>query len=406
MLKDQHIICVSMTFWDAVWLSNHQYMKRLSTQNKVLYVERPVTLLSYLSPNQRPFVSRQLRRWWKDGIRQEGENLYVASPPPVIPMRFEKPINTVNQLLRGEWIRRVMKKLNFEAPILWIYDPDAGRLVGQLGEKLALYAVTDDHLSMTQRSNRVTAMRARERELIAACDLVITTTENLRDTKKQDNPNTYYVPHGIDADHFAKAMSPDTQPMPELANLSAPMIGIVGQINQRIDIHTMTAMAIRHPEWNLIFIGPVVRERVDVSELERLPNVHFLGRKSAEDLPRYLKSISVCLIPYIVDEHTTYMHPLKTLEYLAAGKPVVSTPLPALSIYGDTIRIAGDTDSFIAAVEQALATDSPAEQARRVAYAQGHTWESRLESISGLIEGRLAEKQNAIPSTAAVKVSP
>jgi len=392
MLKNQHIICVSMTFWDAVWLSNHQYMKRLSAQNRVLYVERPVTLLSYLSPNQRPFVSRQLHRWWRDGIRQEGENLYVASPPPVLPLRFEKPINLVNQLLRGAWIRRVMKRLDFESPILWIYDPDAGRMVRQLGEKLALYAVTDDHLSMTQRSNRVTAMRARERELIAASDLVITTTENLRDAKKHDNPRTFYVPHGIDAAHFAKALADETPPMPELANLSAPIIGIVGQINQRIDITTMTVMATRHPEWTFAFIGPVVRERVDVGALERLSNVHFLGRKSAEDLPRYLKSISVCLTPYIVDEHTIYMHPLKTLEYLAAGKPVVSTPLPALSIYGDTIRIAADTDSFIAAVEAALVTDSPVECARRVAYAEKHTWESRLETITGLIETQLAEK--------------
>jgi glycosyltransferase involved in cell wall biosynthesis len=395
MLKDQHIICVSMTFWDAVWLSNHQYMKRLSAQNRVLYVERPVTVVSYLSPNQREFVSRQLMRWWSDGIRQIDNNLYVASPPPVLPMRFEKPVNIVNQVIRGSWIRRVMKKLNFENPILWIYDPDAGRLVGQLGEKLAMYAVTDDHLSMAQRSNRITAMRARERELIAAADLVITTTENLRDTKKQDNPNTHYVPHGIDADHFAKAMDANTQPMPELANLPSPMIGIVGQINQRIDIPMITAMATRHPEWLLIFIGPVVRERVDVSGLEALPNVHFLGRKPAEDLPRYLKSISVCLIPYIVDEHTTYMHPLKTLEYLAAGKPVVSSPLPALSIYGDCIRIAGDTDSFIAQVEQAIVTDSPAEQAKRVAYAQQHTWENRLEMISGLIEQELAKKSAA-----------
>ncbi|MEO8606479.1 MAG: glycosyltransferase [Chloroflexota bacterium] len=395
MLKDQHIICISMTFWDAVWLSNHQYMKRLSAQNRVLYVERPVTVVSYLSPNQREFVSRQLMRWWSDGIRQVDNNLYVASPPPVLPMRFEKPVNTLNQFIRGSWIRRVMKKLNFENPILWIYDPDAGRLIGQLGEKLAMYAVTDDHLSMAQRSNRITAMRAREKELIANADLVITTTENLRDTKKQDNPNTHYVPHGIDADHFAKAMDAATQPMPELANLSSPMIGIVGQINQRIDIPMITAMATRHPEWNLIFIGPVVRERVDVSGLEALPNVHFLGRKPAEDLPRYLKSISVCLIPYIVDEHTTYMHPLKTLEYLAAGKPVVSSPLPALSIYGDCIRIAGDTDSFIAAVEDAIATDSPAEQAKRVAYAQQHTWENRLETISGLIQQELAKKSSA-----------
>lgn len=394
MLKDQHIVCVSMTFWDAVWLSNHQYMKRLSAQNRVLYVERPVTPVSYLSPNQREFVSRQLMRWWSGSIRQVDQNLYVASPPPVLPMRFEKPINSLNQLIRGSWIRRVMKKLNFENPLLWIYDPDAGALVGHLGEKVSLYAVTDDHLSMKQRSNRISAMRARERELISACDLVITTTENLRDTKKQDNPNTHYVPHGIDAAHFAKAMDAATQAMPELANLPAPMIGIVGQINQRIDIAMLTAMARRHPEWSLIFIGPVVRERVDVTDLEALPNVHFLGRKPAEDLPRYLKSMSVCLIPYIVDEHTTYMHPLKTLEYLAAGKPVVASPLPALSVYGDCIRIASDSESFITQVEQAIATDSSAEQARRVAYAQGHTWESRLETISGLIEQELSKSKS------------
>lgn len=405
MLKNQHIICVSMTFWDAVWLSNHQYMKRLSEQNRVLYVERPVTLLSYLSPNQRPFVSRQLRRWWSSGIRQESDNLFVASPPPVLPLRFEKPVNTLNQWVRGGWIRRVMKRLNFESPILWIYDPDAGRLVGMLDEKLALYAVTDDHLSMAQRSNRVGAMRARERELIKACDLVITTADNLRESKMRDNQNTHYVPHGIDSTHFGKAMEPETQPMPELAGIPSPMIGIVGQINQRIDIATMTAMATRHPEWMLIFIGPVVRERVDVSALERLPNVRFLGRKPAEELPRYLKSISVCLIPYIVDEHTRYMHPLKTLEYLAAGKPVVSTPLPALSIYGDMIRIAADTQSFIAAVEQALATDSAAEQARRVAYAQGHSWENRLETISNLIENRLADKKRTVDSVAPMQVS-
>jgi glycosyltransferase involved in cell wall biosynthesis len=379
-----------MTFWDAVWLSNQQYMKRLSAQNRVLYVERPVTFLSYLSPNQREFVSKQLGRWWNGSLRQINDHLHVGSPPPVLPMRFEKPINLCNQIVRRRWTRKMAQKLGFKDPILWIYDPDAGQVIGHLGEKFALYAITDDHPTMAQRSNRIEAMRAREHELLAACDLVLTTTENLRQTKLPFNPNTHYVPHGIDAAQFAVALDPACPPMPELSHLPGPIIGIVGQINQRIDVATLTTAATRHPEWTLVFIGPVVRERVDISGLERLPNVHFLGRKPASELPRYLKSMALCLIPYIVDEHTLYMHPLKTLEYLAAGKPVVSTPLPALTIYGDYVKRAGDTESFIAAMEQALAEDSPTRQRERSAYANQHTWENRLETISDLIEQTLA----------------
>lgn len=393
MLKNQHIICVSMTFWDAVWLSNHQYMKRLADAgNRVLYVERPVTLLSYLSPNQRVFVTGQLKRWWSGGLRQINENLYVGSPPPVSPLRFEKPVNILNQMVRARWTRQMMKKLGFHDPILWIYDPDAGQMIGKLGEKLTMYAITDDHPSMAQRSNRVDSMRAREHELITASDIVMTTTENLRDTKKPFNPNTFYVPHGIDSDHFAQALQPDLPPMPELADLKGAVIGVIGQINQRIDIVTMTELAARHPEWHLVFIGPVVRERVDVSGLESLPNVHFLGRKPASDLPRYLKSMSACLIPYLVDEHTLYMHPLKTLEYLAAGRPVIATPLPALEIYREYVRLESETERFIAAVEQEIAGDTPEKRQQRAVYAQQHTWENRLETISALIEARLAAK--------------
>ncbi len=381
-----------MTFWEAVWLSNMQYMKRLSRDNRVLYVERPVTFLSYFSPNQREFVSKQIKRWWSDSIRRIDDNLFIGSPPPVLPMRFEKPVNMLNQYVRGQWLHQAMRKLNFRDPILWIYDPDAGQMVGHAGEKMALYAITDDHPSMAQRSNRIQAMRAREHELLSAVDLVLTTTDNLRETKLPYNPNTHYVPHGIDAAHFAEALNPNCQPMPELADLKPPVIGIVGQINQRIDVTTLATAAERHPEWTLVFIGPVVRERVNIEPLEKLPNVRFLGRKPAEDLPRYLKSMSLCLIPYIVDEHTLYMHPLKTLEYLAAGKPVIATPLPALDIYGEYVHRAGDTEGFIAKMEQAIAEDTPEKQRQRSAYAQQHTWENRLETISDLIESRLTEK--------------
>ncbi len=393
MLQNQDIIAITATFWDGAWLSNHQYMRGLAAHgNRVLYVERPVSLVSALSPNPYQSTAKQIKRWLDGGLREGVENLWVGSPPPVAPFRFEKPVNVVNQFLRADFVRRTAKKLGFKDPILWIYEPDAGWMVKRSGEKLALYAITDDHLTMTQRINRISAMRARETELLKRVDLVIATADNLREIKGVHNPNTHYVPHGIDHAVFAQALDPATEPMPDMAGISGPVIAVVGQINQRVDVATMTEMARRHPDWTLIFIGPVVRERVDVSALESLPNVRFLGRKSAEELPRYLKSADACLIPYLVDEHTRYMHPLKTLEYLAAGRPVIASPLPALKIYDGHISIAGDSDSFIAAVERELASDTPEKRLARSAYAAQHTWDERLEKISGLIEATLAKK--------------
>lgn len=393
MLQNHDVIAITATFWDGAWLSNHQYMRGLAAHgNRVLYIERPVSLLSAFSPNPYQSTRKQIKRWLEGGLREGAPNLWVGSPPPVVPLRFEKPINTINQFLRVSFAHLTAQKLGFKNPILWIYEPDAGWMVGRTGEKLALYAITDDHLTMTQRFNRIDAMRAREEELLRGVDLVIATADNLREVKGIHNPNTHYVPHGIDHAAFAQALDPSIPSMPDMEDVVGPVIGVVGQINQRIDVAMMTEMARRHPEWTLIFIGPLVRERVDISTLETLPNVRFLGRKSAEELPRYLKSIDACLIPYIVDEHTRYMHPLKTLEYLAAGKPVIATPLPALQVYDEYISITADADSFIAAVERALSDDTLEKRHARSTYAARHTWDERLEKISTLIESTLATK--------------
>lgn len=400
MLQGHDIICIASTYWDALWLSAHQYMHRLAQHNRVLFIERPVSPMSFLTAGQWPHMRRHFDQWRSGAVRQVEAGLYVAAPPPAMPPRFEQPMIAVNQRVRGKWVRRVAQQLGFENPLLWIYDPDAALMVGHMGEKLALYAITDDHPTRAIRLNREISMRKWERRLVQACDVVIASAANLAEMKLPDNPNTHYVPHGVDCTHFAQALEGSYPAATELAEFPKPIVGFIGQINYRMNVRVMRAAAESHPEWSFVFIGPMSERKSgsvdrsgadsELTELRSRPNVHFLGPRPRDALPAYLKAMSACVVPFVIDEHTTYMHPLKTLEYLAAGKPVVATPLPALQIYQDYVTLTEDPAAFVAALETAIATDTPERQQQRSLYAATHSWENRLEYISSLIEQRLS----------------
>jgi glycosyltransferase involved in cell wall biosynthesis len=166
----------------------------------------------------------------------------------------------------------------------------------------------------------------------------------------------------------------------------------VGQINERLDRELITVVARAHPEWSIVLVGPILRD-LDVGPLAALPNVHFLGPASLDRLPEFLKPMDVCTVPFHVNEHTRTMNPLKVLEYLAAGKPVVATPLPALRAYGPHVALPSGPREFAAAVEQALADDCEARRRTRAEFAGRHSWESRLEEIWGLVEMTAALKR-------------
>jgi glycosyltransferase involved in cell wall biosynthesis len=396
VLTGRDIICISGVNWDWYWLSIHQYMARLARKNRVLFINRPVA-----APRA---ILRRLRHRGGAGTPLGGtlanaqDGLYVGAPPPVLPLRFERPVNSINQRLRRSFTDRAIRALAFERPILWIHEPDAARMVGRFREDVSVYWITDDHPSgpafRANPTNRVAAMRARERELLSAVDLVIATAPELQEAKRQFNPNTHYVPHGVDSEHFARALLPETEVATPLTGLPAPIIGYVGQINERLDHDLIAALAGAHPEWSIALVGPVIRA-VDAALVSR-PNVHLVGPAPLADLPSFLKPIDVSIIPFVVSEHTLTMHPLKALEYLAAGRPVVSTPLPALRAYTDHISFASGAAEFIGAIERALAEDDEDRRASRVAFARRHSWDLRLEEISRLIAQTTASKRGAV----------
>jgi glycosyltransferase involved in cell wall biosynthesis len=393
MLADRDIICVAGVPWDSYWLSLHQYMSRLARVHRVLFVNRPVTL-----PRA---VARVARRGAKaetiarGSIQRVHERLYVAEPPPALPLRFERPVTAANQALRTSFIARASRSLGFEKPLLWVHDLDAARVVERLDAWVSLCWLTDDHPTgpafRANPTNRVAAMRARERELLRSVDLVLATAPQLRDAKASFNSNSHFVPHGVDTGHFARAANPETLPAPSLRAIRRPIIGFAGQINERVDRELATIVARTHPEWSMVFVGPVLRD-LDMGPLRALPNVHFVGPANLDQLPEFLKPMDVCTVPFLVNEHTQTMNPLKVLEYLAAGKPVVATPLPALRAYGPHVALAGGPEEFAAAVEQALAHDGEVQRRSRAEFAARHSWESRLEEICDLVDMTAAFK--------------
>lgn len=393
MLADRDIICISGVAWDSYWLSLHQYMVRLAQTHRVLFVNRPVALPSAIAHGARK--GTEDRAIARGSVRHVDERLYVADPPPALPLRFERPVTMANQAVRGSFVARAARGLGFERPLLWIHDIDGSRIVERLDPWVSLYWVTDDHPTgpafRANRTNRVAAMRARERELLRSVDLVLTTAPQLRDAKASFNSNSHCVAHGVDTGLFARAANPETRPAPPFRAIRGPIIGFVGQINERLDRELVRLVARAHPEWSIVFVGPVLRD-LDLGPLRALQNVHFLGPVNLNRLPEFLRPMAVCTVPFLVNEHTRTMNPLKVLEYLAAGKPVVATPLPALRAYGPHIALASGPEEFATAVEQALGEDDEVRRRSRAEFAGRNSWESRLEEICGLVEMTAALK--------------
>ena len=375
VLRGHDIICIAGVAWDTRRLSLHQYMRRMATANRVLWVDPAAPL------------PRGARRG-TGSLRHVVDGLFVATPPARLPLRFERPVAAVNQTTRAMFVRRAARRLGLSSPVLWLHDPDAAGQVRRLAPRISVAFLTDDHPTRhtfrSHRGYRLAAMRARERELLRAVDLVIATSPELAEAKRAFNANCHCVMHGVDSQLLGAARRAETQPAPAVAALPAPVLGIVGQVNWRIDTALVADLARARPEWSLAFVGPVWEPTRRA--LSGVPNLHLLGEVPQAELPRWIKPMAVGLIPYVLDEHTRQMHPLKALEYLAAGKPVVATALPALKAYWDHIEVVGRSDEFARAIERALAEDGPERAAERARYAAARGWERGLEEISELVE--------------------
>jgi UDP-galactopyranose mutase len=224
----------------------------------------------------------------------------------------------------------------------------------------------------------------RERAMLRRADIVLTGGTSLYRDKAPYNANTHLFPSGVEIEHFA---GHNGLGMPDdLRALPRPILGYFGVIDERMDLELLAKMAAEHPQWSIVMIGPVIK--IDFHELPHAPNLHYPGMRAYGELPAYLAHFDVALIPFAVNDATRYLSPTKTLEYMAAHKPVVSTPIPdVIELYGDVVRVGNTHDEFIAHVETALrANDAPQRLPKERALLQQNTWDAIANAIASILE--------------------
>lgn len=311
------------------------------------------------------------------------DQLFVYSPI-ILPWHKIKLIQKINHLVLWITLRLLLTRLRFKNPILWTYSPPIASLIGRLNEKLVIYHCVDE-LSATP-GIATTSILKMEEKLLKKADLVFTTSRSLYEKKKVFNQNTYYLPNVADVAHFMTA-SGDLPIPQDIVNIKPPIIGFIGTIvSYKLDISLIKHIALTHSEWSVVLIGDVGE---DIEEFQSIPNIFMLGGKRYELLPGYIKAFDVCIIPNKINEYTQNMFPMKFFEYLATGKPIVLTELPAVNEYREISYIAKDKEEFVRYIRQALTEDDLPLKQRRIEIAKENTWEVRIEEMSKLIEGKM-----------------
>ena len=266
-------------------------------------------------------------------------------------------------------------------PVFWSFLPNAVHLLGKFNERKRIYYCVDEYAQFEGVPKE--AILAQEREIIRKSDFIFTTATELYQNKRKGNPSTFYIPHGVDVEHFGKALEPSLEIPADLAEIPHPIIGFYGLIESWVDLKLLAFLARKKPKWSLVLIGD---SNIEKGELAKLKNVHFLGRRGYEELPAYNKAFDVAIIPFIQNELTLNVNPIKLREYLAAGSPVVASRLPEIVKYQSIIYIADEQQDFLEKVELALEEQGPLPLTERLAVIEKESWQSRLEKISEIIQ--------------------
>jgi glycosyltransferase involved in cell wall biosynthesis len=382
---DNSIVCISDLFWDEHWSSEQQLMSRFSEIWPVLYVERPVSVLSFFTSISDASVGRQFLRWLKGGTRTEGKNLHVLTPPPFLPFRYNPFINKINQRIRIASIKRAMKRIGIERPILWIYEPDAAESIGNLDDKLSIYHCADDWTASRQWWNSVKHVIAYEQSLINKATIVFAISRKLFEDKQKTAREIYYVPNGVSSVDFSNA----TEVPQDISKITKPLIGCVALFNDRYDYRLIEKSAQRHPSWSFVFVGDLLAKGVDIDRLRSLPNVHFLGNKPRALLGSYIQNFDVCLIPYKPSQFNSAAFPLKLMEYFFFGKPVVSLRLSSIEEFNELVYQYDDEKGFEGSITMAIEEHDLKRREQRFLVAQANTWEKRLNEIISILARHL-----------------
>jgi glycosyltransferase involved in cell wall biosynthesis len=366
------LVCLSHLRWAFVFQRPQHLMTRQARTRRVFFVEEPLR-----EGSAAPWLERR--------TVEGGVVVAVPRLPLGLPREEEDRLQRemLDALLREEGARDV---------VLWYYTPMALAFTAHLRPRLVVYDCMDE-LSLFKGAPP--ELLRREEDLLGRADVVFTGGWSLYEAKRGRHPDVHGVPSSVDVAHFAAARNGLGDPADQ-AGLPRPRLGFFGVIDERFDTALVAGAARARPHWQFVMLGPVVK--IDAAELPRHPNIHYLGGKAYAELPAYLAGWDVALLPFARNDSTRFISPTKTPEYLAAGRPVVSTSIrDVVRPYGEKglVRIADDVDAFVAAAEAAMREDAANAQwlARVDQTLAGMSWDRTWAAMQEAMERALLRRE-------------
>ncbi len=364
------VVCFSHLRWDFVYQRPQHLLTRCAADRRVFFVEEPVFDNGSMSLE----------------INERDRNLYVVVPH--LPEGLRSDVATTAVL--KEMIHRMIRENDIREYVLWYYTPMALNFTSGLKPQAIIYDCMDELSAFKGAPEDLTL---RERDLFKIADLVFTGGHSLYEAKRDRHPSIYAFPSSIDREHFMQARRPLADPIDQ-QSIPHPRFGFFGVIDERFDAKLLEELAAQRPDWQFVILGPVVK--IHPETLPRRSNIHYLGSKTYQQLPAYIARWDVALLPFAQNDSTRFISPTKTPEYLAAGKPVVSTLIrDVIRPYGELglVSIANNADEFIAAAEEALLRKSDAAWLNKVdAFLANMSWDETWSRMWQLIDDTLKQK--------------
>lgn len=380
MNHSQAILTFSHLRWDFVYQRPQHLMSRLARKRRILFIEEPV-----FDPGGPSWEKREV---------EPGVTVLCPRTPVKDAGFSDAQMPHLKPLVSG-----LPAAENLRDFILWFYTPMALPLAEGLNPQAVVYDSMDELSAFLHAPPQ---LLEREEELFALADVVFTGGPSLYRAKQGRHANVHCFPSSVDVNHFAKARAGLPEP-PGQADLPHPRLGFFGVIDERLDTHLLAEAAAAHPEWRIVMVGPVVK--INEAQLPRNPNIHYTGQRAYRELPSFLGGWDVCLLPFARNEATRFISPTKTLEYMAAEKPIVSTPIRDVAEpYKDIVYLGGTPEEFVRACEQALqspAGERRARAARMRAVLARTSWDATVEAMEALIV-KAVEGRRPAPARAAL----
>ncbi len=377
------LVFVSMEDWDEVWRRNQFLCAGLSRRYpdlKILFVGQPRNVARHLRGGKIRELSEPLTR-----RVEEFPNIWVTQVPRLGPERFEWGCRLNEQTTRRQ-IRAEMRRIGMTRPLLWLNPHYALHLVGQLGECGVVYDITDDWTAFSQSEALTRKIKAQDEALCRQADAVVVCSERLYEMKRGLSNRLHLIPNGVDATHYEGVCDASGPVPPEAQDWKRPIIGYTGTLHsERLDLPLLEQLAEQLGEGTLALVGPNHLAQEEQRRLQRRGNVAFTGPVPYTRLPEFMRSFDISMTPHRKTAFTESLNPLKLWEYLAAGKPIVSTDVAGFRDYPELVYLANDAGSFLRAAHQALRESPQLREARR-AISRRHSWESRLDALVPVLQ--------------------